>query len=173
MNKYLKYTLIALLVVGVFAATAVGVAYAQTEDPPKPIDALAELLGLTAEELRELIHDGSSLEELAEEAGVDLDAFWQEMQEAHEEFFRNRLDEALENGDISEEQYNWMLEGLEKGFIGGGHGMGGFKGKGGLWQGDGPKPFEDGEGPRPFGGRGGFGGRGNPGSCFGEESTDS
>jgi hypothetical protein len=169
MNKYLKYTLIALLVVGVFAATAVGVAYAQTEDPPKPIEALAELLDLTVEELREMIHDGSTLEEIAAEADVDLDAFWQEMQEAHEEFFRNRLDEALENGDISEEQYNWMLEGLEKGFMGGGRGFGEFKGKGGL---DGPKPFEDGEGPRPFGGRGGFGGRGKPGSCFSEDSAD-
>jgi len=163
MNKYLKFSLIAILIIGIMGVTAVGVASAQTDDPPRPHQALAELLGLTFEELRELIHDGSSLEELAEDAGVDLDAFWQEMHETRQEEIRTNLEERLANGDISQEQYEWMMEGLDNGFLGGGKDPGGFLSRGGSG---------DGEGIKPFGGRGGFGGGRRPGNWCGMDGFE-
>ena len=141
MNKFLKYTLLAMLVVGVLGISAVGVAYAQEDDPVHPMEALADLLGLTFDDLREKIHDGSNLDDLAETAGVDLDAFWQEMHETREEDHKERLQEALQNGDITQEQYNWMMEGFENGYMGGGMGPGGFHGRGGFGESDGKKPF--------------------------------
>jgi hypothetical protein len=173
MSKYLKYSLIAALLIAVLGITVVGVAYAQTDDPPpRPHDALAELLGLTTDELHDLIQEGSTLEELAEDAGVDLDAFWQEMQEKKQEFMKARLEEALDSGDISQDQYDWMLEGIENGYMGGGRGAGGFPGRGGFKDGDGSSPFENQDGTKPFGGRSGFGGRARPGGCFGMQGFD-
>jgi uncharacterized protein HemX len=154
MNKALKYSLIALLVVAVVGITAVGVAYAQGNDHLQPHDMLAELLGLTPDELRDEMQSGASMEDLAEAADVDLDAFWAEMQEAREEEHKDRLQEALDNGDITQEQYDWMLEGFDNGFMGGK----GFGGRGGFGNEDAAKPF---------GGRGSFGHRGNSGSWCG------
>jgi len=169
MNKYLKYSLIAMLVVAVLGISAVGIAYAQEDDPPRPHEALAELLGLTSDELHEKIQDGSTLDELAETAGVDLEAFWQEMREIREVEHKERLEEALQNDDITQEQYDWMIEGFEKGFMGG---MG-FGGRSGFGPGKGFGPFGDGEGTKPFGGQEGFGRRGFPGNRCGMEGADS
>ena len=72
MNKYLKLSLIGLLVVVIAGVSVIGVAYAQDDDPPHPHEALAELLGLTEDELRDLMHNGSTLQDLADEAGVDI-----------------------------------------------------------------------------------------------------
>ena len=176
MNKTLKFSLIAALVVAVIGITSVGVTYAQGDDPTHPHDILAELLGLTSDELRDEIQSGTSVEELADAAGVDLDAFRAEMQETRAEEHKVRLQEALENGDITQEQYDWMMEGVENGYMGG-RGFGGFKGRGGFNGEDGRMPFggrggfgsEDGN--KPFGGRGGFGHKGGPSFC-GMEPSD-
>jgi len=156
MKKYLKLSLVGLLVVAIAGITAVGVVYAQG-DPPRPHEALAELLGLTEDELRDQIRDGITLEELAEAAGVDLDEFWQTIKESRAKYHQDRIQQALENGDITEDQYNWMLEGFESGFMGGGRGPGGFHGRG---------SFGNEDGTRLFGGREGFGGQGKSfGDC--------
>ena len=117
MNRYLKIALIAGLVLITTGAIAAGVVYAQSDDPPHPREALAELLGLSEEELREQLREGASLEELAEQAGVDLEAFREEMAAIRKEHQLSRLAEALEEGEISQEQYDWMLEGFEGGFL--------------------------------------------------------
>ena len=156
MKPFIKYTLIGLLVVVVAGVSVVGIASAQ-EDPPRPHEALAELLGLTEAELRDQIGAGISLEDLAADAGVDLDQFWQTIEEARKDNFLSRIQTALTNGAISKDRYNWMMEGFEKGFMGAGHGPGGFFGRGG---------FESDDGSRPFGGRDGFGPEGKPfGNC--------
>jgi len=161
MNKTLKFSLIAAFVVAVIGISSAGIAYAQADDPVRPHDLLAELLGLTPDELRDEIRSGSSMEDLAEAAGVDLDEFWDEMQEAREEEHKARLQEALDNGDITQEQYDWTMEGFEKGYMGG-KGIGGFQGR---------KGFGSEQGNEPFGGRGGFGRRGGQGFC-GKSPTD-
>ena len=168
MNKYLKFSLIGLLVVAIAGITAVGVAYAQ-DDPPRPHDALADLLGLTPEELTDLIQDGTTLEELADKAGIDLEEFWQSMQVDREVFFKSRLQEALDSGDISQDRFDWMMDGFENGFMGGGRGSSGFPGRSQSPDTDKSRPFDFGDGTRQFGGRGGFSGKRTAGSLCGME----
>lgn len=116
MKPIYKTILIAALVIGAVGISAIGIAYA-SEDGPR--EGLAELLGLDREELRELLRSGSSLEELAEEADVDLDAYREEMTANRQEDMQTRIEEALAEGEISQDQADWLLEGLEKGYLDG------------------------------------------------------
>jgi len=105
------------------------------------LEAAAELLGMTADELSTQLWGGRTLADLAEKAGVDLqtlrDAVEAANQAAMETAIRDSINQALKNGYITQEQANWLLEGLDKGFFpmgrgfGFGHGMmGGFGGFG-------------------------------------------
>ncbi|MCJ7717958.1 MAG: hypothetical protein MUO54_15760, partial [Anaerolineales bacterium] len=88
-----------------------------------------ELLGLTREEIREELQSGKTLEDLAESAGVDLDELQESLKADREENLRTRIEQALAGGDISLEQADWLLEGLEKGFLNGPFGMFGGQAK--------------------------------------------
>jgi hypothetical protein len=101
------------------------------------LEAAAELLGMTADELSTQLWGGRTLAELADEAGVDLqtlrDAVEAANQAAMEAAVRDAIEQALEDGNITQEQADWLLQGLEQGFFpmgrgfGFGHGMmGGF-----------------------------------------------
>ena len=118
MKRTTKTILIAALVVGAVGLSAVGIAYAQG-DFPHPKGALAELLGLEPEELRDQIQGGTTIQELADEAGVDLEAFHEEMMMNRQEDMETRIAEALAEGEISQDQADWLMEGLEKGYLGG------------------------------------------------------
>ena len=136
MKPILKISLIAALVIGAVGITAIGIAYAQGDGPR---GALAELLGLEPEELHELLDSGKTIQELADEAGVDLEAFHEEMEANRAEAMRTRIEEALAEGEISQDQADWLLEGLDKGYLSGpffrtggrkGNHPGGFDGEG-------------------------------------------
>ena len=148
MKPIVKYTLIGLLVVAVAGISVAGIAYAQGDDP-RGRESLAELLGLTSEELQDQIRDGRTIQELADEAGVDLEAYRENMQQFRQENMQTRIEEALANGDISQDQADWLLEGLEKGYLDGplfdlaGRAAGDFGGRLGF------------DGERPSGMRGG------------------
>jgi len=118
MKPILKYTLLGLLVVFLAGVSAAGVAYAQGDDP-RGRGVLSELLGLTSEELKAAIEDGKTIQELADEAGVDLEAYRGELQLARQGDLKTRIDEALANGEITQDQADWLLEGLEKGYLDG------------------------------------------------------
>jgi len=97
-------------------------------------DTAAEALGLTPNELFIELHDESkTLAEIAEEKGVDIDAVQEALNASHAEAQRQAIGQAVEDGTMSQEQADWLLEGLELGFMGGRHGMGpgGFGGPGG------------------------------------------
>ena len=136
MKPILKYTLIGLLVVAVAGITAVGIAYADG-DTPNRMEILTELLGMTEDEIREGFQAGKTLEDLAEDAGVDYDDLKASLQEAWEKNFKEHIQEAIVNGDLTKEHADWLTEGLEKGFLGGGRWFGGpsrmghFEGKSG------------------------------------------
>jgi len=87
-------------------------------------DAVAEALGLTPTELFEELHSGKTLSEIAEEQGVDLQALQDEANAARIEAMRERIAQAIEDGDITQEQADWLLEGLENGYMNPGHGFG-------------------------------------------------
>jgi hypothetical protein len=154
MNKKVKVGIVALVLVALLAVIGVGVALAQEEEPPTPLEAAAEVLGLTEDELSLQLWGGKSLAELADQAGVDLQTVQDAVQDARMQNRQARLDQAVEEGKITQEQADWLLEGLENGFVGGG--PGGMMGRrGGRFGGRG-------------GGRGGgrFGGAQGGGGCF-------
>jgi hypothetical protein len=92
----------------------------------------AEALDMTTDELITALRSGRTLEELAEEAGVDLQDIQDAIQAARATEMRDRIQQALDDGTITQEHADWLLEGLDKGFIGGpgGFGLGGHHGPG-------------------------------------------
>jgi transcriptional regulator with XRE-family HTH domain len=142
--------LLALLIVaGAVGATVV---YADDSTPPTPsgwpgdgrgprgfglgpdeLAAAAEALGMTTDELSAALQEGQTLEELAEAAGVDLQTVQDAIRAARIESMRARIEQGVTDGTISQEKADWLLEGLEKGFLDGpgfGFGHGGPGGPG-------------------------------------------
>jgi len=68
------------------------------------LDAAAEALGITADELKTELRDGKTVKELAEEKGVELSKVTDALVAAANE----RIDQAVENGRISEERAEEM-----------------------------------------------------------------
>jgi hypothetical protein len=135
-------TLVALLLVGLVGGSLV---FAQESDTDGPgmgwfgfggrswtlFDTAAETLGLTPNELFVELHDeGKTLSEIAEEQGVDTDALREALNANRTETMRERIQQAVEDGTITQEHGDWLLEGLDKGFTGGMRGMG--MGRGGF-----------------------------------------
>ncbi len=142
--------LVALLVIGVVGATN---AYAQTPtDTPlhqggpgdgrgrglgqAELEAAAKVLGMTTDELSTALQSGKTLEQVAQDANVDLQDVQDAIQAAHATEMRTRIQQAVTDGTIIQENADWLLEGLDKGFIGVpgafgfGHGFGGPHGPG-------------------------------------------
>ena len=92
-------------------------------------DTAAVALGLTPEEFFAELHAGKTLEEIAEAQGVELEAVQEAMNAARAEAMREAIEQAVEDGNLTQEQADWLLEGLEQGFLprgrgfGSGHGM--------------------------------------------------
>jgi hypothetical protein len=136
MSVLIAGLLVALLVIGVVGATN---AFAQGSPSTlfhgrgpgggrglglAGLQAAAEALNMTTDELITALRSGKTLEEIANEAGVDLQTVEDAIQAAHATAMRERIQQALDAGTITQEHADWLLEGLEKGFIGGDHGFG-------------------------------------------------
>jgi hypothetical protein len=151
MRRWFKFGLVGLLVFGAIAVLITGAALAQDEPQPTPeapgpqlrgfgfgkgmgdqveLEAAADALGMTVDELTTQMWGGKSLADLAEEKGVDLTTVQEAVQAARESEMRQSIEQAVEDGTLTQEHADWLLEGLDKGFLGGfgfGHGlMGGF-----------------------------------------------
>ena len=100
--------------------------------------AVAEVLDMTADEVTAALQSGKTLADLAEEAGVDIEDVRTAIQAVRETEMRERIAQAVEDGTITQEHADWLIEGLDKGFL---------NGPGGFGFGHGPK----GEGQPPFG----------------------
>jgi hypothetical protein len=123
--------LVALLVVGVIGARN---AYAQNSSSTLlhgrgpgggrglglvELQVAAEALDMTTDEMITALQSGKTLEQLADEAGVDLQVVQDTIQAAHEEELRARIEQAVSDGTMTQEKADWLLEGLEKGFLDG------------------------------------------------------
>lgn len=177
MNKWFKIGIAGLLVFGAIAALVTGIALAQTDQPPATsqppttdgtmpplwgrgfgrglggqvgLEAAANALGMTAEELSAQLWAGKTLADIAEEKGVDLvelqNTVQAAVQAARETAMREAINQAVQNGAITQEHADWLLEGLDKGFLtkgfGLGFGMGFERGFGGGFHGRGPGFFD-------------------------------
>jgi hypothetical protein len=143
MSVLIAGLLFALVVVGLVGATN---AYAQSGTDEvlhgrgpggrglglEGLQAAAEALNMTTDELIDALRSGQTLEQLAEAAGVDIQDVQDAIQAAQAESFRTRIQQAVTDGTITQEHADWLLEGLDKGFIGGagGFGLGGPHGPG-------------------------------------------
>jgi lambda repressor-like predicted transcriptional regulator len=88
-------------------------------------DVAAKALGLTPNELFVELHDaGKTLTEIAQEKGVDITTVQDALNASRAEAQQQAIAQAVADGTMSQEQANWLLEGLDKGFMGGMHGMG-------------------------------------------------
>lgn len=134
--------LVALLVVGVIGATNT---FAQGSydlmqhgrGPGGPgggrglgqaeLEAAAKVLGMTADEVSTALQSGKTLQNLADEAGVNIEDVQAAIQAAHVTELRERIAQAVADGTITQENADWLIEGLDKGFIGvpGAFGFGG------------------------------------------------
>jgi hypothetical protein len=147
MNRFLKVAGIATLVAVVGVVAVAGFALAQGPTPTPDgwlglgrgfglmgrggwdtFDAAAEALGLSPEQLFTELHSGKSLTDLATEKGVDLQAVQDAMAAARKDAMQQAIEQAVADGKMSREQADWMLQGLEQGWMGGrgfrGHGCG-------------------------------------------------
>lgn len=152
MKKWYKFGILGLLIFGALAVILTGTALAQDETPPPPatngwqgwgmgfgrglggqvgLDAAAEALGMTPDELSTQLWGGKTLADLADEAGVDLQTVRDAVESAQEAATRDAIQQAVEDGTITQDHANWLLEGLDNGYWGGfGGGPGGFHGRG-------------------------------------------
>jgi hypothetical protein len=124
------------LVVGIVAVVGVGMVFAQDDTPEPPLEGegqgpwhwghgrggrmgfpgvdresvktrLADALGITIEEFDAAIADGETLVSLAEANGVSFE----ELRDTMDEIFDEGLAQALEEGTITQEQADQILEG--------------------------------------------------------------
>jgi hypothetical protein len=87
-------------------------------------DVAADALGLTPNELFVELHDaGKTLTEIAQEQGVEISAVQDALNASRAQTMRQQIQQAVDDGNLSQEQADWMLEGLDLGLMGGPHGM--------------------------------------------------
>ena len=155
MKKKISIVLGGLLAVAIlFGAASVTTAYAQDETPPTPptgqpgdrpdrggkrgmgeteLAAAATVLGMTTDEISTALKAGKTLEDLATTAGVDIQDVKDAISAVHAEKMRASIAASVADGTISQEKADWLLEGLDKGFLDGhGFGFGGPRGDKGV-----------------------------------------
>lgn len=172
MSRLRKYAGVAILVAVVAAFGISSAALAQEATPAAPavpfahgggfgrgrcgeagLEAAAETLGMTADELSTQLWGGKTLADLAEDAGVELQAVRDAVDAACEQAVRDAIEQAVADGSLTREHADWLLEGLDNGYWGGrsGFGFGGHGfGRGGF-HGFGGSAFRGGMGFRGFG----------------------
>jgi len=153
MKKKISILIGGLLAVAMlFGAVSVTTAYAQDGTPSAPttgqpgdgrghgggrglgqpeLEAAAKVLGMTTDELSTALKDGKTLADLATAAGVDIQDVQDAISAAHAVEMRARIEAGVADGTISQEKADWLLEGLDKGFLDGpgfGFGFGGPRG---------------------------------------------
>ena len=137
---------------GVLAAGAVG---AQTATPPSQgippagmrgappggpgpdffggsttaFDAQAKALNLTPTQLFEQLYSGKTLDEIATAQGVDVAVVQEAVKTVQAQAAKDRIAQAVKDGSMTQDQADWLLVGMEKGYTDGGFGgrmMGGM-----------------------------------------------
>jgi hypothetical protein len=148
MNKFLKVAGIATLVAAIGLVAVVGVSLAQGPTPPgKPgmmggggwfgfgfgmrgqggwaaFDATAKALGLTPDELFSELHSGKTLADIEKEKNVDPKTVTDAVAAVRKDAISKAIEQAVTDGRITRAQADWLLQGLNQGWLG--HGFGGF-----------------------------------------------
>ncbi|RME62337.1 MAG: hypothetical protein D6790_06510 [Caldilineae bacterium] len=78
-------------------------------------DALAEALGMTPEELHDALRSGQTLEEIAAEKGVDLEAVQEQIKADMLAQAQEKLAQAVADGKLTQEEADQILERMQNG----------------------------------------------------------
>ena len=141
MKKKISILIGGLLAVAMlFGVLSVTTAYAQDGTPPTPVagqqgdgrghgggrglgqtelEAAAKVLGMTSDELSTALKDGKTLADLATAANVDVQDVQDAINAAHAEEMRTQITQSVTDGTMTQEKADWLLEGLDKGFLDG------------------------------------------------------
>lgn len=87
-------------------------------------DAIAKALNLTPTQLFEQLHSGKTLDEIATAQGVDLAKIQADVAAARVQAMKDTIAQAVKDGKITQDQADWLLQGLDKGYLGKGRGLG-------------------------------------------------
>ncbi len=92
------------------------------------LDAAAKSLKMTSDELKAQLWGGQTLSALAEKAGVDIATVQSAVEAACQQAQIDAINQAVKDGKITQANADWLIEGIQKGYIGGkgGFGFGGF-----------------------------------------------
>jgi hypothetical protein len=170
MRRISEIALVGLMVAGALSALLAGNVMAQDSTPAPDVprwhglarglgpgirdqvglEAAAQALGMTSDELRLQLWGGRSLADLADKAGVDLQTVYDAVTAAGETAARDAIEQAVTDGRLTRAHADWLLQGLDNGWLGGlrreGLGRlgprGGF-GFGGFFRGNGNAATDD------------------------------
>jgi hypothetical protein len=144
MKKKISILIGGLLAVAMlFGAASVTTAYAQDATPSTPVAgtdvgrhghggrgmgetelaAAAAVLDMTTDEISAALKAGKTLDDLAATAGVDIQDVQDAISAARAVEMRASIEAGVADGSISQEKADWLLVGLDKGFLDG-HGFG-------------------------------------------------
>ena len=104
--------------------------------------AAAKVLGMTTADLTTQLQNRKTLSDLATAKGVTLQSVQDAISAAHRAEVTAQINQAVTSGQITQDKANWLLEGLNKGYLDGpgGFGFGHGFGFGGPGQGRGQLP---------------------------------
>ncbi len=110
------------------------------------LDAAAKALGMTSTDLSTQLQNGKTLSDLASAQGVTLQSIQDAIQAARRLELTTQINQAVSSGQMTQDKANWLLEGLNKGYLDGpdgfGFGFGRGFGMGGPGPGRGPAPSQ-------------------------------
>ncbi len=164
MNKFLKIAGITTLVIVIGLVAAVGVSLAQGPTPTPPgkgmmggwfgfgmmggqdrwaaFDAAAKALGMTPDELFTELHSGKTLADVEKEKNVDAQTVANAVAAVRKDAISKAIEQAVTDGRITRAQADWLLQGLNQGWLG--------RGFGGFWHGGfGPGKLNPNQTPTP------------------------
>ncbi len=110
------------------------------------LDAAAKALGMTSTDLSAQLQSGKTLSDLATAKGVTLQTVQDAIQSARRAEMTTQINQAVTSGQMTQDKANWLLEGLNKGYLDGpdgfGFGFGHGFGMGGPGPGRGQMPSQ-------------------------------
>ena len=78
--------------------------------------AAAEVLGISTQDLENQLWAGRSLSDIAEKAGIELQSVTDALTAARSTAATLEIEQALADGTITQEQADWLLEGVQNGY---------------------------------------------------------
>jgi polyhydroxyalkanoate synthesis regulator phasin len=80
-------------------------------------DAIAKALGMTTAELTAALQSGKTLQDLATAKGTDVATI-------QKTIMKDQINQAVKDGKLTQAQADWMLQGIDQGYMPGGRGFG-------------------------------------------------